>query len=60
MAMYRCADCGAVFADPELRERRENLDGYLGIWNYVYFVCPECKSDEVDEYWEDDDDAEED
>jgi DNA-directed RNA polymerase subunit RPC12/RpoP len=57
MPRYQCGDCEAIFYDPVVRERRENLDGYRGIWNYTYFVCPECGSEDVNEYWEDDDAA---
>ena len=58
--MYRCSDCGALFDAPEIV--RYNKDYYNGVsdlfgnWQYGYYdACPECGSEEINSYWEEDD-----
>lgn len=51
---FKCADCGAVFTEPVERTWMEDHgDGRYERW--VALICPNCGSEEVDEYTEDED-----
>ena len=50
---YRCADCGARFAEPE--ERRWVEDHGHGLREkWTALACPICGSEEIDEAGDDD------
>lgn len=56
---WKCADCGALFEEPEEhRWVEDHGDGMLERW--VEICCPVCGSTEIDECWEESDDASED
>lgn len=49
---YVCADCGAVFDEPEVKRWKEyHDDGWAEDW--AAYLCPVCGSEEVDEREED-------
>lgn len=53
---YKCQDCDAVFTADEAGEERDCV-GYYGeqpAYQY-YMTCPECGSDCIDEYEEEED-----
>ena len=57
---YRCAHCGAVFSEPDEVSWKEEMSGDGWAWQtFAEYYCPECGSDDFDEYTEDED-AEED
>ena len=56
MRMIKCADCGSVFSEDELivEERDESRGEFWGIpceEHMVEWHCPHCDSDDVDEYY---------
>lgn len=61
MMMYRCAKCKEVFpeTDIEVKSWREYRGEYFGDPAYETVSedhCPYCNSEDIDEYWEDEDD----
>ena len=59
--MYRCADCGSMFDEPEsVSYCKEDYNGVSDIFSRrtwgTYDACPYCGSEEIDSYWEEDDD----
>ena len=58
---WKCADCGAVFDEPEWETRREDMNGEGAWYTWVFCRCPKCGSKNNDYYYgEGEDDAEED
>ena len=54
--MIKCYDCGAVFQDYEAREKQEFVSEFWGAPAYANIkICPECGSEEIEEYDEDED-----
>lgn len=52
--MYRCADCGEIFDEPEYVQ--ECIGEFWGMPAFeTWCRCPYCDSDAVDEYYEDED-----
>ena len=52
--MIKCYDCGAVFQDYEAREKQEFVSEFWGAPAYANIkICPECGSEEIEEYDED-------
>ena len=44
---YVCADCGAVFDEPEVKRWKEYQDdGWVEDW--AAYLCPVCGSEEVE------------
>lgn len=60
MAMYRCAECGATFDEPNIESWREEMSGDGWAWQtFTEYYCPQCGSQDIAEcYGEDADDAE--
>lgn len=61
MRKYKCQDCDAVFTEDEAGSERDFV-GYYGeqsAYQY-YMVCPECGSDCIDDYYEEEDEDYED
>ena len=61
--MWRCLDCDAEFKNPA--EKRYCVDEYngtqslFGNWQYAYCnACPECGSDQLEEFYESEDEEE--
>lgn len=59
--MYVCELCGSVFSDPErVKYCYEDYNGVSSMFpnsNYGYYdVCPYCGSEEIDNYFEEEDD----
>lgn len=52
--MYRCLNCGKLhMTEDDLGVGRERMCRINGVPYYEYFsVCPECGSDEIEEYKE--------
>lgn len=51
MRMFKCCKCGEIFSEDYAGTRKELVDsgpGYKYYENYV--ACPECNSDELDEF----------
>lgn len=53
--MYRCLDCGEIFREPDVRRYTENLDREQGWWTCCTSVCPNCGSDAIEDYDEEED-----
>ena len=50
--IYKCDNCGRVFTDEQADTRKECVGEFWGAPAYKeYLVCPDCKSDEIDEYY---------
>lgn len=57
----RCEDCGMIFQEYELRLDSEMIGEYMGAPAYVtYTVCPVCGSMELEDYYGDEDEIDED
>ena len=56
--MFRCDWCGALFDEPDTRRVTENLDGENGWWTHTEEYCPNCGSQDFEEYAEIDDEDE--
>lgn len=55
MTEYRCDDCGEIFEEQDAGRRSEQEnDGLTGDpYRYsIYYSCPFCGSDDIDEYEE--------
>lgn len=50
-----CHACGALFDEPDLVTRRENLDGERGWRTYTEALCPICGEDNFETLPEEDD-----
>jgi len=57
--MWKCERCGAVFGEPEYKEFC--YEDYCGVGEMfpnkhygTYGVCPECRSEDIDTYYDDD------
>lgn len=56
--MFKCNECGEIFEDPE--QRQEYMGEFWGMPAYETFsYCPNCGSEEFDEYAGEDDEDEE-
>ena len=60
--MLKCAKCGEIFDEDEVVYERVCWEDYYGVSgsfpnkNYGNIAtCPHCGSDELEDYWEDDD-----
>ena len=60
--MLKCADCGEIFDEDEVVYERVCWEDYYGVSgsfpnkNYGNIAtCPQCGSEELEDYWEDDD-----
>lgn len=59
MRKYKCGNCGLVFNEDEADTRHENIGEFWGAPAYTDFViCPKCRSDELEEYTEPDEEEE--
>ena len=61
--MYKCKDCSRQFEDPEYICEREMIDYGIGrSWVTLSEgeACPYCESYDIEEFYEDDDLAEQD
>ena len=61
MMRYICADCGAIFDKNEARYEEVCMEDYYGVGNLfpdrhynTFMICPECGSEDVDDYYEED------
>lgn len=51
--IYKCGNCGRVFPDEKADTRKELVGEFWGAPAYQnILVCPDCRSDEIDEYYE--------
>jgi len=50
MIRWRCEFCGAVFDEPCVRTRLENLDGEHGWQEWREKFCPECGDEQIEEF----------
>ena len=56
MLKYKCGNCGLVFNEDEADTRHENIGDFWGSPSYTDFViCPKCRSDEIGEFEEGED-----
>ena len=56
MARFRCLDCGCECEGEDLCTERESRGEFWGVPCYETFcVCPNCRSDQLEEIEEDDD-----
>lgn len=55
--MFKCCNCGCIFTENDAGTYQECVGEFWGAPAYETFMCcPECKSDEFDDYeeeWED-------
>lgn len=58
--MYKCEMCGSLFCEP--KAVRYSCEDYAGVGSmfadrhYSYYeACPYCGSEEINSYWEEDD-----
>lgn len=61
--MWKCEMCGAIFSEPDsIRYCPEEYYGVSSMFpnkNIAYYdACPECGSEEINSYWEDEDETE--
>ena len=57
---YKCCNCDCVFDEQDAGERSECVGEFWGSPAYqTYMVCPECDSEEIDEYTEDEEQEDE-
>lgn len=61
--MYKCQDCGAVFDEP--REENTTFEWYYGVADLfggshpvTIYHCPDCDSENIGEYEEEDEEEE--
>lgn len=47
--IWKCADCGERFDEPDVRERREDMNGEGAWFTWIEFRCPECGSEDISE-----------
>lgn len=51
--IYKCGNCGRVFTDEQADTRKELVGEFWGAPAYKeYLCCPDCRSDEIEEYYE--------
>ena len=51
MRILKCYECGHIFKEEDAGTRSENVGEFWGAPAYMDFnVCPECDSDEIDEF----------
>ena len=56
--MIKCSDCGARFEDYEVRTRSEYVSEFWGAPAYAEIcVCPSCGSDDLEDYQEEEEAA---
>ena len=49
--IYICEDCKRVFTSEQAATRSERIGEFWGAPAYTeYLVCPDCHSDEIEEY----------
>lgn len=51
--MFKCNICGASFVEPVTDIYREDMDGEQHYQTFYVDCCPNCGSEEIDEYEED-------
>ena len=57
--IYKCFDCGEIFDAEHAGTRSERVGEFWGAPAYKeYIVCPCCRSDDYEEYNEDEDSEE--
>lgn len=55
---YQCSDCGAIFTEPKEKTWREDLSEEGWGWcTFTDLLCPICGSEEIDRFYEVEDDA---
>lgn len=64
--MYRCEDCGCVFAESEAAQHEFDMEDDLGVGGLfpdhhysTCYACPECDSEDVIEYEPEEEEEEE-
>ena len=64
--MMRCAECEAIFEDGDIVYETVCWEDYYGVSSMFeskhygsVATCPHCGSEEIEDYWEDDEDDEE-
>lgn len=59
--MLKCCDCGCVFDEDDADKRSECVGEFWGSPAYdSYLVCPDCGSDDIEDYEEEESEDEED
>jgi len=49
--IYKCENCGRVFPEEQADTRKELVGEFWGAPAYKeYYCCPDCRSDEIEEY----------
>lgn len=51
--MFKCCICGTSFSEPVTDIYREDMDGEQHYQTFYVDCCPNCGSEEIDEYEED-------
>ena len=60
MRKLKCSECDHVFSEDDAETRKECVGEFWGAPAYMdYNACPECGSTELDEYYENEDEGEE-
>ena len=58
--IYKCDNCGLVFPENKVETRRELVGEFWGAPAYQEIrVCPDCHSDEIEEYIPNEEEGEE-
>lgn len=58
--IYKCGNCGRVFHEEQADTRKESVGEFWGAPAYTeYLVCPDCHSDEIEEYIPNEEEGEE-
>ncbi len=62
--MYRCAECRATFDEPDSKEICYEAEyGVASMFSDMHWgtiaICPDCGSEEIEDYWEDEEDIDE-
>lgn len=59
--MYKCQDCGAIFYEPD--EKHTTYEWEYGVADLfgsshplTISICPECGSENIDDYYEEEED----
>lgn len=56
---YKCYNCGKIFDEEDSGFKRELVGEFWGAPAYEsVMVCPECRSDDLDEYTEEEEEEE--
>ena len=64
--MLRCDRCGEIFSEDDAGRKKVCMEDYYGVGSMfpdrhykTFLICPNCGSEEIDEYYECDEDEEE-